>query len=488
MELAAKKIWYTANWIHLLCVLSILLLPSFKIIISTGVDQLLITISNPDAHPCPGQPVNFTATVTNGSSNLSYQWQVNGVNSGSNSPSFTIANSLSSPIKNTDVIQCIVTDNSNGTSAASNKLTNITVLVTEELYFEIFSQTDFPVCSGETVYFGSHYNNLAQNGITNLVCVWSVNGIAVHNGLTFISSTLKDGDIVTCKATYIGKCTNTTVESPPVKVKITTLPPSAVTISPADYKGCAGAPVTFNADVTNGANTKYQWMVNGKKVGAGDPQFTTSDLQTGDQVACNVTTHRTCSDENVVSNVVTVTVAPQSTNSVAITCDAVNNFIVANQMVTFTAIPTYTGTVNYQWQVNGNAVGSNSSVFKDDNLTIGDVVTCITTTSDACVLPQSASSNAIAILMHVPLSIPNALTPNGDGINDTWNIKALLIYPTCNVKIFDRYGGLVYQSVGYPKAWDGNLNGKRLPTGVYYYLINLNDGGPPYSGYVTILR
>jgi len=488
IKLVADKLRYTANRIQLLCALLILLLPSFKTNISTGADQLIVTISNPDAHPCPGQRVDFTATVTNGSANLSYQWQLNGVNTGSNSPLFTIANSLLSPVKNTDIIQCIVTDNSNDASAASNKLTNIVVLVTEEFYFEIFAQTNFPVCSGTTVYFGSHYNNLAQNGITNLTGVWSINGVAMHTGLTFISSTLKDGDVVSCKATYIGKCTNTTVEAAPVKIQMTTLPPSTVTISPAGYSGCVGAPVTFNADVTNGGNSKYQWMVNGKNAGADAPKFTTSDLQTGDQVTCNVITHRTCGDDNIMSNTVTATVAPQTTNSVAITCDAINNFIVANQLVTFTARPTYTGPVSYQWLVNGKEVGTNSSVFKNDNLTIGDMVTCITSTSGACVLPQSATSNAITILMHVPLNIPNAFTPNDDGINDTWNIKALLIYPACNVRIFDRYGDLVYRSVGYPKAWDGNFNGRRLPAGVYYYLINLNDGTPPYSGYVTILR
>ncbi|HEY9000991.1 MAG TPA: gliding motility-associated C-terminal domain-containing protein [Mucilaginibacter sp.] len=63
-----------------------------------------------------------------------------------------------------------------------------------------------------------------------------------------------------------------------------------------------------------------------------------------------------------------------------------------------------------------------------------------------------------------------------------------MIYPTCNVRIFDRYGSSVYQSVGYSKSWDGTFNNRQLPTGVYYYLINLNDGTPPYSGYVTILR
>jgi len=104
----------------------------------------------------------------------------------------------------------------------------------------------------------------------------------------------KDGDVVSCKATYVGKCTNTVVEAASVKVQVTTLPPSTETIGPADYSGCVGAPVTFNAMVTNRGNTKYRWMVNGPKVGD-NPQFTSSDLKTGDQVTCNITTHTTTS-------------------------------------------------------------------------------------------------------------------------------------------------------------------------------------------------
>jgi gliding motility-associated-like protein len=485
--LAVGKTGNTINRVQLLFVLAVVLLSGFKTV-PTVPDPLLVTISNPDAHPCPGQPVKFTASVTNGSSNLFYQWQVNGVNIGPNSPSFTIANDISNPIKKTDVIQCLVTDKSNGATATSNKLSGIEVLVTEDLFFNIFIQNNLPVCPGTQILMGSEQNNLYRNGVSSLVGVWSVNGVPVHQGLTFVYDSPKDGDVITCEATYTAKCITKVVESNSVTVRVTTQPPTTVTVSPADYNGCVGTPVTFNATVTNGGNTKYQWILNGQNVGTGAPQFTSSELKTGDQVSCNVTTNRPCLIDHAQSNVVTAIVLPQITNAVSITCDAVNNFIVENQLVTFTAQPTYSGTVDYQWQVNGKAVGTNSPVFKDNSLTMGDIVTCTTTTTGACVLPASANSNSITILMHVPLSIPNAFTPNGDGINDTWNIKALLIYPTCSVRIFDRYGGQVYQSVGYSRGWDGTTNNRQLPTGVYYYLINLNDGTPPYSGYVTIIR
>jgi len=86
------------------------------------------------------------------------------------------------------------------------------------------------------------------------------------------------------------------------------------------------------------------------------------------------------------------------------------------------------------------------------------------------------------------LVVPNAFTPNGDGINDVWNIKSLSDFPKCTVSVYNRYGSLVYQSKGYPQPWDGTSNGKPLPVGTYYYIINPNDGMRQLAGPVTIIR
>jgi len=91
-------------------------------------------------------------------------------------------------------------------------------------------------------------------------------------------------------------------------------------------------------------------------------------------------------------------------------------------------------------------------------------------------------------VVNVSIAIPNAFTPNGDGINDVWNIKSLIDYPSCLVSIFTRYGGMIYQSRGYAKPWDGVYNGSPLPTGTYYYIINLQNGQQPLSGYVALIR
>lgn len=85
-------------------------------------------------------------------------------------------------------------------------------------------------------------------------------------------------------------------------------------------------------------------------------------------------------------------------------------------------------------------------------------------------------------------SIPNSFTPNGDGINDQWVITLLLNFPDCTVEVFSRNGGVVFHSAGYSIPWDGTYNGHTLPSGTYYYVINLHNGKKPVAGRLTIIK
>ncbi len=100
---------------------------------------------------------------------------------------------------------------------------------------------------------------------------------------------------------------------------------------------------------------------------------------------------------------------------------------------------------------------------------------------------ESGRTEVKVFLSALTGGIVNTFTPNGDGVNDYWVIKGLDTYPDATVSIFNRYGQSVFQSTGYAKPFDGNRNGKPLPVGVYYYIINLKRGDV-LSGNVTILR
>lgn len=86
------------------------------------------------------------------------------------------------------------------------------------------------------------------------------------------------------------------------------------------------------------------------------------------------------------------------------------------------------------------------------------------------------------------LIIPNTFTPNGDGKNDTWNIKDLSNYPRSTVDVFSRWGQKVFSSIGYPIPWDGTYKGTALPSGTYYYIIDQKNGQAIFSGWLVIIR
>ncbi|QXV65536.1 gliding motility-associated C-terminal domain-containing protein [Mucilaginibacter sp. 21P] len=100
---------------------------------------------------------------------------------------------------------------------------------------------------------------------------------------------------------------------------------------------------------------------------------------------------------------------------------------------------------------------------------------------------ESARTKVTIKLLKSTGLLPNAFTPNGDGINDTWMLANMDINIINTVKVFNRNGQAVFESRGYTIPFDGNYNGKQLAAGVYYYIIDLKKG-KPLSGHVTIIR
>ena len=98
------------------------------------------------------------------------------------------------------------------------------------------------------------------------------------------------------------------------------------------------------------------------------------------------------------------------------------------------------------------------------------------------------SIDSVFVKVYKQVKIPNAFSPNGDGINDTWRIVAIETYPDPEITIFNRYGQTIFRSKGYSRPWDGTFNGKKLPTGTYYYIIDLKVGEPPIQGWLMIFN
>ncbi len=88
------------------------------------------------------------------------------------------------------------------------------------------------------------------------------------------------------------------------------------------------------------------------------------------------------------------------------------------------------------------------------------------------------------------LQVYNVFSPNGDGVNEYFEIENSERFPDMLVEIYSRWGDQLYSSVGYDggRRWDGTARGKDAPVGTYYYVIIPYSGAKPITGNVTIIR
>lgn len=89
-------------------------------------------------------------------------------------------------------------------------------------------------------------------------------------------------------------------------------------------------------------------------------------------------------------------------------------------------------------------------------------------------------------------TVPNAFSPNGDGINEGFGPKMECVPAQYKMSIFNRYGQVIFETKDYTKIWDGTLNGKPMPVGTYYYVLNYFNPGlvipERFAGSITIIR
>ncbi|WP_158546149.1 gliding motility-associated C-terminal domain-containing protein [Adhaeribacter pallidiroseus] len=141
-----------------------------------------------------------------------------------------------------------------------------------------------------------------------------------------------------------------------------------------------------------------------------------------------------------------------------------------------------TGGVAYQWSP---AEGLNDPNIANPIARPNETTryTLSITTAQGC-----TATDEVVVALLPGISVPNGFTPNNDGQNDVWEIANIEQYPTCEIKIFNRWGTLLYSSAGYKQPWNGTYNQQTLPVATYYYSIILKQGEKPISGSVTIIK
>jgi len=174
--------------------------PASSIKYQVSVSPLLpvsITIS-PSANPfCVGSPVTFTATPTNGGTTPSYQWKVNGVNAGTDSPNYTY-----NPA-NGDMVSCVLT--SSIACPITNPITSNTLLMTiiNSLPAGVsITASSNPFCPGNSVTFTA----TPSNGGTNPSYQWKVNGVNVGTNSSTYTYNPANSDSVRCVMTSNLSC------------------------------------------------------------------------------------------------------------------------------------------------------------------------------------------------------------------------------------------------------------------------------------------
>jgi gliding motility-associated-like protein len=119
----------------------------------------------------------------------------------------------------------------------------------------------------------------------------------------------------------------------------------------------------------------------------------------------------------------------------------------------------------------------------------GDFTVTLTATSQGT-CNNSVSKGKLILRYNVMIFIPNTFTPNGDGVNDVFNVKITSL-KTYHISIFNRLGAKLFDGYDITNPWNGLYNGHPVPVGTYYYVIDafsLNDTVIKESGYVTVLR
>ena len=103
--------------------------------------------------------------------------------------------------------------------------------------------------------------------------------------------------------------------------------------------------------------------------------------------------------------------------------------------------------------------------------------------------PNSYPTDFSNPTLRASIDIVELFTPNGDGTNDTWQVKEIDRYPNSHVWIYTRSGKLVFESQPYRNNWAGQYEGTNLPEGSYYYRIDLDgNGSVDFEGWLYLTR
>ena len=209
----------------------------------------------------------------------------------------------------------------------------------------------------------------------------------------------------------------------------------------------------------------YQWS-NGlsnqtiSNLEAGDYNYTVTDAD-GCQIMNMVSVPEPTAELSVTFNITNATCSNSQDGSLGVTVSG--------------GTPPYT----YEWS-NGEATNFIQNLNPN-------TYSVIVTDSRGCVLN---TENEATVGEKCRPHVYNIISPNGDGMNDVWVVENIQDFPENTVKIYNRWGNLVFETDNYSNDWTGTDNdGNLLLAGAYFYVLELNDpDNIILTGSVTLVR
>ena len=264
------------------------------IIVKTNVAPSATITTSTDSI-CLGANANFIATTVNGGEKPLYQWQVNGLNTGSNTNAFS-----SSILKDKAIVTLNLTSSLTCALPASTISNSINMAVSPLPIAD--AGKDVSVCAG---------SGIQLNGSGGIVYTWYP-AVSLSNNLVS-NPTATPGSTTTYILTVAnaGKC----LSKDSVVVSVNQLLIPAINISTNTNKICAGSAILFTTSATNaGTNPTYQWQVNNVGTGVTTNLFTTANIKDKDMVKVILTSSETClTSVNAVSNIISIAVQSADT-------------------------------------------------------------------------------------------------------------------------------------------------------------------------------
>jgi gliding motility-associated-like protein len=145
-------------------------------------------------------------------------------------------------------------------------------------------------------------------------------------------------------------------------------------------------------------------------------------------------------------------------------------------------------------EVIGSCGGNSTTSLGSIAWTIGEVSIETYQTNHVLFTQGFHQPNKRSIIKRVEVEIPEGFSPNNDQINDLFVIRGIENYPNNHIRIYNRWGVLIYEMHAYVNQWDGKttksntLNSSELPTPSYFYLLDLGNETPIKKGSIYLTR